>query len=315
MYEINEEFETEEYKINLGPQHPSTHGVFHAILTMNGEYIVAEENVVGYLHRGIEKLAEMKTYTQFIPYTARLDYLAALLNNWGYVMTVEKLMNIEVPERAEYIRVIMGELQRIASHLVMLSSMVIDLNAVTAWMYAFTAREGLLDLLEMASGSRLTVNYFSIGGVNEDLPEGFGTKLKKVFGDLQDRLKDFDILVSGNEIFQGRTKGIGVISGEDALEYGMTGPNLRASGVNYDLRKVAPYSVYDRFEFDVPVLKNGDTFDRYYIHILEIYQSMKIVEQAMEGLPEGPIKAKVPKILKPPVGEVYHQFEGAKGIP
>ena len=281
---------------------------------MNGEYIVSSENVIGYMHRGIEKIAETKTYTQFIPYTARLDYLASLLNNWGYVMTVEKLMKIEVPERAEYIRVIMGELQRIASHLVMLSSMAIDLNAVTGWMYAFTAREGILDLLEMVSGYRLTVSYFSIGGVNEDLPEGFSTKLKKVFGDLQDRLGDFDTLVTGNEIFQGRTKGIGVISGEDALEYGITGPNLRASGINYDLRKVAPYSVYDRFEFEVPVLKNGDTFDRYYIRILEIYQSMKIVEQAMESIPEGPIKAKVPKIIKPPVGEIYHQFEGAKGI-
>lgn len=314
MSYIGDSFETEEYKINLGPQHPSTHGVFHAILTLNGEKIVQCENVVGYLHRGIEKIAETKTYKQFIPYTSRLDYLAALLNNWGYVMTVEKLMNIEVPERAEYIRVITGELQRIASHLVMLSSMVIDLNAVTAWMYAFTAREGILDLLEMVSGSRLTVNYFSIGGVDEDLPEEFLPKLKQVFGELQDRLGDFDMLVSGNEIFKGRTKDIGVISGEAALEYGITGPNLRASGVDYDLRKIAPYSVYDRFDFEVPVLKNGDTFDRYYIRILEIYQSMRIIEQAAEALPEGPIKAKVPKVIKPPVGEVYMQFEGAKGI-
>jgi NADH-quinone oxidoreductase subunit D len=311
---ILDPLETQEYKINLGPQHPSTHGVYHAILTLNGETITNAENVVGYLHRGIEKIAENRTYTQFIPYTARLDYLAALLNNWGYVMTVEKLMDIEVPERAEYIRVIMGELQRIAGHLVMLSSMVIDLNAVTAWMYAFTAREGILDLLEMVSGSRLTVNYFTIGGVSADLPEEFYSSVKKVLGELQDRLKDFDMLVSGNEIFHSRTKGIGIVTSEKALDYGITGPNLRASGVNFDLRKKTPYSVYDRFDFDVPVLKGGDSFDRYYIRILEIYQSIRIVEQALDTIPEGPTSAKVPKVIKPPQGEIYQQIEGAKGI-
>ena len=311
---IFDELETQEYKINLGPQHPSTHGVFHAILTLNGEIIVKEENVVGYLHRGIEKLAESRTYTQVIPYTVRLDYLAALLNNWGYVMAVEKMMDIKVPERAEYIRVILGELQRIASHLVMVSSMVIDLNAVTAWMYAFTAREGILDLLEMVTGSRLTVNYFTVGGVTEDLPEGFHSSVKKVLGELQDRLKDFDTLVTGNEIFLTRTKGIAAISPEKAIEYGLTGPNLRASGYSYDLRKKAPYSVYDQFMFDVPVLKNGDSFDRYYIRLLEIYQSISIVEQALEAIPDGPIITKVPRVIKPPQGEVYQQIESSKGI-
>lgn len=315
MPQIMDTLETQEYKINLGPQHPSTHGVYHAILTLNGEYIVSSENVVGYLHRGMEKLAESRTFTQFIPYTARLDYLAALLNNWGYVMTLEKHMGIQVPERAEYIRIIMGELQRIASHLVMLSSMVIDLNAVTGWMYAFTAREGILDLLEMVTGSRLTINYFTVGGVSEDLPEEFTPALKKVFSELQDRLGDFDTLVTGNEIFRGRTKDIGVITSEQALEYGLTGPNLRASGVNLDLRKKSPYSIYDRFDFEVPVLKNGDSFDRYYIRLLEIYQSMHIVEQALESIPDGPISAKVPKVIKPPQGESYCQIEGAKRIP
>lgn len=306
--------ETQEYKLNLGPQHPSTHGVYHAILTLNGEYIVNAENVVGYLHRGMEKLAETRTYTQYIPYTVRLDYLAALLNNWGYVLTLEKLMGIQVPERAEYIRIIMGELQRIASHLVMLSSMVIDLNAVTAWMYSFTAREGILDLLEMVTGSRLTANYFSIGGVSADLPDEFIPALKKVLGDLQDRLGDFDTLVTGNEIFQGRTKGIGILTSENALEYGITGPNLRASGVNFDLRKKSPYSIYNRFDFDVPVLKGGDSFDRYCIRILEIYQSIRIIEQAVKAIPDGPFAAKVPMNIKPPQGEVYRQIEGAKGI-
>jgi NADH-quinone oxidoreductase subunit D len=314
MPQIMDDLETQEYKINLGPQHPSTHGVFHAILTLNGEYIVSSENVIGYLHRGIEKLAESRTYTQFIPYTARLDYLAALLNNWGYVLTVEKHMEIQVPERAEYIRVIMGELQRIASHLVMLSSMVIDLNAVTGWMYAFTAREGILDLLEMVTGSRMTANYFTVGGVLEDLPEEFIPAVKKVFAELYDRLNDFDALVTGNEIFLGRTKDVGIVTSEQALAYGITGPNLRASGVNFDLRKKVPYSIYNRFDFEVPVLKNGDSFDRYYIRLLEIYQSMHIVEQALSSIPDGPVSAKVPRVIKPPKGESYCQIEGAKGL-
>lgn len=314
MSHITDAIETQEYKINLGPQHPSTHGVFHAILTLNGEYIVSSENVIGYLHRGMEKLAESRTFTQYIPYTARLDYLAALLNNWGYVLTLEKHMGVQVPERAEYIRIILGELQRIASHLVMLSSMVIDLNAVTGWMYAFTAREGILDLLEMVTGSRLTINYFTVGGVSEDLPEGFIPSLRKVFGELYDRLGDFDTLVTGNEIFQGRTKDIGIVTSEQALEYGLTGPNLRASGVNFDLRKNASYSIYDSFDFDVPVLKNGDSFDRYYIRLLEIYQSIRIVEQALKAIPDGPVTAKVPRVIKPPKGESYCQIEGAKGL-
>jgi NADH-quinone oxidoreductase subunit D len=223
-------------------------------------------------------------------------------------------MGIEVPERAEYIRIILGELQRIASHLVMISSMVIDLNAVTGWMYAFTAREGILNLLEMVTGSRLTISYFTVGGVTEDLPEEFVPAVRKVFGELQDRLGDFDTLITGNEIFQGRTKGIGIISPEQAVEYGLTGPNLRASGVNFDLRKKAAYGIYDRFDFDVPVLKNGDSFDRYYIHLLEIYQSIRIVEQALDTIPEGPVSAKVPKVIKPQKGESYCQIEGAKGL-
>ena len=314
MPEVQDRLETQEYKINLGPQHPSTHGVYHAILSLNGETIVSGENVIGYLHRGMEKLAESRTYSQYIPYTARLDYLAALLNNWGYVLTIEEFLGIQVPERAEYIRIILGELQRIASHLVMLSSMVIDLNAVTGWMYAFTAREGILDLLEMVTGSRLTVNYFTVGGVMGDFPEEFVPALKKVFGELHDRLGDFDQLITSNEIFLGRTKDVGVVSTEQALEYGLTGPNLRASGVNFDLRKQAPYSIYDRFDFEVPVLKNGDSFDRYYLRLLEIYQSMHIVEQALASLLNGPIQAKVARMIKPSKGEKYCQIEGARGV-
>lgn len=304
---------TQEYRINLGPQHPSTHGVYRAVLTLNGEYIVDAQNVVGYLHRGIEKIAENLTYNQFIPYTARLDYLAALLCNLGYVQTVEKLMKVEVPERAEYIRVIMSELQRIASHLVMIASMAIDLSGVTGWMYAFTDREKVLDLLEMVTGARMTINYMRIGGVAQNLPEEFIPSLKTLLRELPGRLDDFDGLVTGNEIFVGRTKNIGIIVPEKALDYGITGSNLRASGINFDLRKAAPYGIYDRFEFEVPVLKTGDCFDRYYIRMLEMRQSLRIIEQAIEAIPEGPVMAKVPKVIKPPKGEVYHQIEGAKG--
>lgn len=305
---------TEELTINLGPQHPSTHGVYRAILTLDGEQIVSAENVIGYLHRGIEKIAETRTYPQLIPYTARLDYLAALLNNLGYVQSVEKLMGVEVPERAEYLRVILTELQRIASHIVMLSSMALDLNGFSAWMYAFADREKILDLFEMVCGARMTANYLRIGGVAEDLPEEFLPKLNELLKELPERLDMFDGLVTGNEIFLARTKNIGVVSADEAVEYGFTGPNLRASGVNLDLRKASPYSVYEQFDFEVPVLQNGDTFDRYLIRILEIKQSLRIIEQAVASLPEGPIQAKVPRIIKPPKGEVYHQIEGAKGL-
>ncbi len=311
---MSDTLETQEYSLNLGPQHPSTHGVYHARLRLDGETIVSCENVIGYLHRGMEKLAESRTYAQFAPFTSRFDYLSGALNTWGYAMALEKLGGVAVPERAEYLRVIVGELQRIASHLVMLASMVIDLNAVTGWMYAFTAREGILDLLEAVTGSRMTINYIVAGGVIEDLPSEFESKVKRTFEDLRSRLADFDRLVSGNEIFQGRTKGIGVIESGTALEFGMTGPNLRASGVGLDLRKDAPYSVYDRIDFEVPILRGGDTFDRYYIHLLEIHQSVRIVEQALDGLPSGPLRTKLPKAWKPAAGEAFGTIESTRGI-
>lgn len=307
-------FRTQEFVLNMGPQHPSTHGVYRAVLTMDGEYVVDVENVIGYLHRGMEKIAESRTYTQFIPYTDRMDYLAAMLNNWGYVLTVEKAMGIEVPEKAEYIRVIVGELQRIASHLVMISTMALDLAGFTAWMYAFRDREKILDLFEMVCGARLTTSFHRVGGVPNDLPEGFVEKVEKLLEELATSLDEFDGLVTGNEIFQARTKGIGVVSAEKALDYGFTGPNLRASGVNFDLRKVRPYSVYDRFDFEVPVLENGDNFDRYLIRILEMRQSLRIIKQALDNMPEGEIMTKVPKVLKVPAGETYYHIEGAKGL-
>ncbi|GAW92851.1 NADH:ubiquinone oxidoreductase 49 kD subunit 7 [Calderihabitans maritimus] len=305
---------TQEITLNMGPQHPSTHGVYRAILTLDGETVVDVENVVGYLHRGVEKLAEDRTYTQFIPYTDRMDYLAALINEMGYVQAVEKLMGIEVPERAEYIRVIMAELQRIASHMVFVGSMALDVAGFTGWMYAFRDRERILDLFDMVAGGRLTINYMRIGGVADDLPEEFIPALRKILAELPACFDEYDGLVTGNEIFQARCKGVGVIDAETAINYGFTGPNLRACGVPFDLRKVTPYGIYDRFDFEVPVGENGDTFDRFVMRIQEMRQSVRIIEQAVRDLPEGPIMAKVPKVIKPPAGEVYHQIEGAKGI-
>jgi NADH-quinone oxidoreductase subunit D len=311
---MEDNFETQEYKINLGPQHPSTHGVFRAVLTLNGERIVKCENHIGYLHRGIEKLAENRTYAQFAALTPRLDYLAGALNNWGYVVAVEKLMGIEVPERAEYLRVIIGELQRIASHFVGISSSMIDLGATTGWMYGFTARENILDLIEMVTGSRMTPNYYTIGGVMDDLPENFVPTLLEKLVVVKERLDDISNLMLDNEIFLARSKGVGVITKELIQKYCVTGPNVRAAGIAYDLRKAAPYSVYGKLDFEVPVLQNGDSYDRFLIRILEIRESIKMVEQAVNLLPEGPITAKVPRIIKPPAGDAYGQIESAKGI-
>lgn len=305
---------TEEITLNMGPQHPSTHGVYRALLTLDGEKVVDVENVIGYLHRGIEKLAEDRTYTQFIPYTDRLDYLAAMLNNLGYVQAVEKLMGIEVPERAEYLRIIMAELSRIASHYVMLASMALDLSGWTGWFIPFRDRERILDLFEMVCGSRLTLSYMRIGGVAADIPPEFIPALKSFLADLPRGLEEFNGLITHNEIFKARCQGVGKIDLETALAYGITGPNLRACGLPFDLRKAKPYGIYERFDFEVPTRSNGDTYDRFVIRILEIEQSARIIEQAVRDLPEGPVLAKVPRVLKPPQGEVYHQIEGAKGI-
>lgn len=304
---------TQEITVNLGPQHPSTHGVFRCVLTLDGEYIVNAVNHVGYLHRGLEKLAESRTYTQFIPYTDRLDYVGAMLNNLGYCQTVEKLMGIEVPERAEYIRVIMAELQRLASHMIYVASYALDLAGFTGWMYCFRDRDRVLDLLEMVTGQRLTVNYIRIGGVAHDLPPEFFPAVKALLKDLPAAIDEYDGLITGNEILQARSKGVAVVTKEQALNYGFTGPNARASGIDYDLRRDEPYGVYDRFKFEVPVLQEGDTFARFRIRLLEMRQSIRIIEQALEQLPDGPIMAKVPKVIKPPAGEVFHRIEATKG--
>jgi NADH-quinone oxidoreductase subunit D len=311
----NDLFETQEFILNLGPQHPSTHGVYRARLVLNGETIVSAENKIGYLHRGMEKIAEGLTYTQYTPFTTRFDYCAGVLQPWGYSLALEKLGGIEVPERAEYLRVIMGEFQRVASHLVMVASFVLDFNAITPWTYAFNAREGIQDLLEAVSGSRMLVNYVVHGGVNCDLPEGWVEKARAELDKILYRLDDFHKIVSGSELFLGRTKGVAPISAEEAVDYGLTGPNLRASGVDVDLRKRSPYSIYERFTFDVPVIRaTGDCYDRYWVRMLEMWESIKILRQALDGLPAGEIRSKVPKVWKPAAGEGYALIESGRGV-
>ncbi len=311
---LEHDIKTDRYVLNMGPQHPATHGVFRVVLTLDGEVIVNAEAVCGYLHRGIEKLAEARTYTQVIPYTDRMDYLAAMLNNLGYVQTLEKMMGVEVPERAEYIRVICAELTRIASHLISVGTYSIEIGGITGFFYCLRDREKILDLIEMISGSRMTVSYMRVGGVSEDLPAEFLPQVKKLMKELPAAFDEYDGLITGNEIFQARTKFVGVLNPETAINYSASGPMLRASGVNWDLRKARPYSVYDRFDFEVPLGRNGDCFDRFRMRILEMRQSVRIIEQALEGLPEGPFMGKAPKVIKPPVGEMYHEIEGARGI-
>ncbi len=310
----SKKLQTQEIELNLGPQHPSTHGVYRARLVLDGEKVAKIENIIGYLHRGIEKLVESRTYTQIIPYTDRLDYLSGMLNNLGYVQAVEKALEIEVPERAQYLRVIMAELSRMASHMVAVASMVLDLSGWTAWFPPFRERERILDLFEMACGQRLTVSYMRIGGLKADIPPGFIPALKKLLDDVPRFIKQMHDLISGNEIFVARCKNAGKIDAETALAYGLTGPNLRACGLPFDLRKARPYGIYDRFEFEVITLPNGDSYDRYLIRLLEIEQSAQIIRQAVEALPEGEIMAKVRRVIKLPPGEVYHQIEGSKGI-
>lgn len=305
---------TEEFLLNLGPQHPSTHGVFRIILTLDGETVVKAVPVPGYLHRGIEKLAESRTYQQVIPYTDRLDYLAGMLMNWGYVHAVEKLMDIEVPERAEYIRVIVGELQRIASHLVATGAYAADIGGLTGFIYTFRDREDIMDLFEMICGARLTPSYMRIGGVAADIPDGFIEKCRKFIDYLPAAIEEYNGLITGNEIFQARTKNVAILTPEQAIDMSLSGPVLRACGINHDLRKVRPYSIYERFDFEVPLGTKGDCFDRYYVRLLEMEQSAKIIRQALANIPEGPIKGKVSKVIKPVAGEAYAEIESSKGI-
>jgi len=304
----------ETFVLNLGPQHPATHGVLRVKLTMDGEYIVKAEPVLGYIHRMHEKMAEDRTFAQFMPNTARMDYLHALGYNHGYALTVERALGIEIPERAEYLRVITVELNRIASHLLWWSAFLLDLGGFSPLLYAFDDREKILDLLESVTGSRLTYCYLRFGGVYNDVDDDFITGTRDFIKRLRSRMPSlYHDLVTKNIILIKRLKDIGFITKEQCRKYGATGPVLRGSGVQYDIRKNEPYSVYSEFNFDVPVHNECDSMARYMVRMDEIEQSMRIIEQALDKLPDGPIKAKVPKILKAPAGDYYAAVEAARG--
>ena len=306
--------QTEAFEVSFGPQHPSTHGVLRLQLTLDGEVVVDCVPHIGYLHRDFEKICENRTYTQIIPYTDRLDYLGAMNNNFGYCLTVEKLLGAVIPERAEYIRVIIAELNRIASHLLAVGTFAQDLGAFgTPLLYCFRERERILDIFEQVCGARLTYNYYRIGGLSADIPEGFQQKVKDFINYLKPKLKEYDDLITYNVILLVRTKGIGVLTKEKALNYAITGPNLRASGVAFDLRKEEPYSIYPRFEFEVPTAVSGDSWDRFKLRMEEITQSLRIIEQAIDNIPQGDWTAKLPKMLKVPAGEIYFRSESPRG--
>lgn len=302
-----------EYLINLGPQHPSTHGVFRMLLKMDGEFVVSATPVIGYLHRGIEKIAENRNYRQFMPYTDRLDYLSSMNNNLSYAIAVERLAGIKIPERAEYIRVIMAELNRISSHILYCGFFGIDLGAWTPLLFGFRERERIIDLFEMTCGARQTYNYMRIGGVSKDLPDEFIPALKEFIPYMKKKTTEMDNLLGKNPIFIARTKGIGKVSKELAIKYGASGHVLRSSGVKFDVRKDDTYSIYDRFEFEIPTTENGDSLDKYRIRIEEIGQSIRILEQAMKQIPDGDIMADVPYNLTVPKGEMYSRTENPRG--
>jgi NADH-quinone oxidoreductase subunit D len=306
-------FDTNELVINMGPQHPSTHGVLRVVLRLDGERVVGCDLVIGYLHRGIEKLCEHRDWAQIVLITDRMDYVAAASNNLGYCETVEKLMSLEVPRRARYIRTILAELQRIASHCLWLGTHAMDMGAMTMFLYAFRERELVLDLFEEYCGARLTYNAMRIGGLPLDLPPGWAGKVREFCRVFEGKVAEYEELLTHNRIWRDRTKGIGVIEGIDAIAIGLTGPPLRGSGVPRDVRKDEPYAAYAEFEFNVPIGTAGDTYDRYLVRLEEFLQSIRIIRQALDGLPEGPVLGKVPRLIKPPAGETYHAIESPKG--
>jgi len=305
---------TEPFVLNIGPVHPSTHGVFRMRATLDGEVIVNLEPVFGYLHRGIEKLAEERTYTGVISLTDRLDYLASMSNNLAYVLAVEKLAGISVPERAQYLRVILAELQRIASHLIAVGAFLNDCGAYfTPFLYMFREREKIVDLFEMLSGQRLLYNYMRVGGFNQDIPDEFMPALAKFVDTMPHFIDEYEQLLAQNEILLARAKGVGILPKEPAINVSASGPVLRASGVKWDIRKADPYCLYDRFEFDIPTGTAGDCYDRYRVRVEEMRQSLRILKQAMPQMPSGEIKSEVPHLLRPPIGEAYGRIEAPKG--
>ena len=309
---------TEEMVLNMGPQHPSTHGVLRLELALEGEIITNVIPHIGYLHRCFEKHCEAMTYPQIVPYTDRMDYLAPMGNEFGYAIAMEKLLGIQVPERVEYIRVIMAELQRISSHLVALGTYGADIGAFTPFLYCFRDREKILSLFEMTCGARLLYNYIWVGGLSHDLHPDFVRKTREFIKEFRPNLKEVNDLLSHNRIFIDRTANVGILPVDTAINYGVSGPNLRGSGIKWDIRKEDPYSVYHKFDYDIPVGEGkygtvGDSWDRYYVRVLEMEESCKIIEQALDQLPEGDVQSAIPKRIKPPIGHVYSRVENPRG--
>lgn len=300
--------------LNLGPQHPSTHGVFRMVMQLQGETVVAATPVMGYLHRSSEKLGEVRTYVQGTVLTDRMDYLSPITTNWAYAMAIERLTGLQVPERAEFLRVITGELSRMSSHLVALGTFGQDVGTLgTPFLWSLREREKILDLLILPTGVRMNPSYIRFGGVARDAPPEFFPRTQAFLDQFGSKLDEIEQLLTDNEIFLNRTVKIGIIPPQVAKAYSVTGPMLRASGIPYDVRRAEPYSIYDRFDWEVPVRYNGDCFDRYLLRLAELRQSVRIIQQALDQIPEGDIRAKMPKVLKPPKGEAYARVEGPKG--
>jgi NADH-quinone oxidoreductase subunit D len=305
--------DSNELVLNMGPQHPSTHGVLRVILKLDGEKVTGTECVIGYLHRGVEKIAENRTYQMFAPYVDRMDYIAAVSNGLGYVLAVERLIGVEAPPRAQAARVILTELNRIASHLFWLGTHALDIGAITPLFYTLREREEVLKIFENYCGARLTTHAFRIGGLQYELYEGFEAEVTSFCDWFIPKIDEYEELLTNNRIWKERLVGVGILKATDCRRYGVTGPVLRAAGVKWDLRKAQPYSGYDQYDFEIPVGTNADTYDRYLVRMEEMRQSLRIIRQAVAAIPAGPIMAKVPKVLKPPVGEVYVSIEAPKG--
>lgn len=323
---VSVEIETADMTLNIGPQHPSTHGVLRLVAKVDGERAYDVKPVIGYMHRGYEKLAEVRTYPQITALVNRIDWVSGFANEIPFITAAERLMDIEAPERAQYIRLILTEMARISSHLVFMGSYPLELGAATPLFFALRERERVLDLLESVTGGRFHPNFNRIGGVKpaygsgsttrkliQDLPKGFLAETRVAMDEVLVSVDQLEDLVAANEILLARTKGVGVLPPELAVAYGVSGPNLRASGVKYDIRKTDDYLPYHKFDFDVPVGENGDCWDRWWVRLVEIRESAKIIQQAIDGIPSGPLQAKVPKVIKVPAGEVYVAAENPKG--
>jgi len=323
---VSVSLETPDMTLNIGPQHPSTHGVLRLVARVDGERAYDVHPVIGYMHRGYEKLSEVRTYPQITTLVNRIDWVSGYANEVPFIVAAEKLMQIEVPERAQYIRLILTEMARISSHLIFMASYPLELGAATPLFFALRERERILDLLESVTGGRFHPNFNRIGGVKpaygsgsqtrkvlQDLPAGFFAETREAVGHVLGVADEIESLVAGNEIILARTKGIGLLPVDVAAAYGVSGPNLRASGVAFDLRKVESYLPYDRFDFEIPIGQNGDCWDRWSVRLAEIRQSARIIQQAIDGIPSGPLQAKVPKVIKVPKGETYVRAENPKG--